>query len=130
MRAGPTQDEGVAAQALCRTRIRPVLASRLGTRCKIGRRGCLCLVMTGRALLAWNLRRVRVAAGVSQERLAADAGVDRAYLGGLERQTENPTVDLLDRVAMTLQVPLSELFLQPAAGETPPQPLPGGRRRR
>jgi transcriptional regulator with XRE-family HTH domain len=85
--------------------------------------------MTGRALLAWNLRRVRVAAGVSQERLAADAGVDRAYLGGLERQTENPTVDLLDKVATTLRVPLAELFVQPKVGEAPPQPLRGGRRR-
>ena len=47
--------------------------------------------MKGRELLAWNLRRVRVMRGVSQERLAADAAVDRAYLGGLERQTENPT---------------------------------------
>lgn len=85
--------------------------------------------MNGRALLAWNLRRVRVAAGVSQERLAADAGVDRAYLGGLERQAENPTVDLLDRVAAALSVPLGELFVQPAEDEEPPQPLRGGRRR-
>lgn len=37
--------------------------------------------------------------GISREKLAADAGVDRAYLGGLERQTENPTVDLLDKIA-------------------------------
>lgn len=85
--------------------------------------------MNGRALLAWNLRRVRVAAGVSQERLAADAGVDRAYLGGLERQAENPTVDLLDRVATALSVPLGELFVQPMEGAEPPQPLRGGRRR-
>ncbi len=85
--------------------------------------------MNGRALLAWNLRRVRVEAGVSQERLAADAGIDRAYLGGLERQTENPTVDLLDRVATTLKVPFAELFIQPAEGEPPPVPLRGGRRR-
>ena len=35
-------------------------------------------VMRGRALLAWNLRRVRVLRGISQERLAADAAVDRA----------------------------------------------------
>lgn len=84
--------------------------------------------MNGRALLAWNLRRVRVAAGVSQERLAADAGVDRAYLGGLERQAENPTVDLLDRVAAALSVPLGELFVQPAEGAEPPRPLRGGRR--
>ncbi|WP_147027707.1 helix-turn-helix domain-containing protein [Methylobacterium oxalidis] len=85
--------------------------------------------MNGRALVAWNLRRVRVTAGVSQERLAADAGVDRAYLGGLERQAENPTVDLLDRVAAALSVPLGELFVQPPEGAEPPQPLRGGRRK-
>lgn len=86
--------------------------------------------MKGRALVAWNLRRVRVAQGLSQERLAADAGVDRAYLGGLERQAENPTVDLLDKVAEALAVPLSELFVAPAADEAPPMPLRGGRRGR
>lgn len=85
--------------------------------------------MKGRALVAWNLRRVRVAQGLSQERLAADAGVDRAYLGGLERQAENPTVDLLDKVAEALAVPLGELFVSPAEGEEPPAPLRGGRRR-
>lgn len=85
--------------------------------------------MKGRALVAWNLRRVRVAQGLSQERLAADAGVDRAYLGGLERQAENPTVDLLDKVAEALAVPLGELFVAPVEGAPPPAPLRGGRRR-
>lgn len=85
--------------------------------------------MKARALVAWNLRRLRVERGVSQERLAADAGIDRAYLGGLERQAENPTVDLLDRVAAVLGVPMAELFVAPAPDEAPPKPLPGGRRR-
>lgn len=85
--------------------------------------------MRGRALLAWNMRRVRVLNGISQERLAADASVDRAYLGGLERQTENPTVDLLDRVAAALSVSLGELFTQPAEGERPPAPLRAGRKK-
>ncbi|WP_082531634.1 helix-turn-helix transcriptional regulator [Methylobacterium sp. Leaf469] len=85
--------------------------------------------MKGRELVAWNLRRLRVERGVSQERLAADAGIDRAYLGGLERQAENPTADLLDRVAGVLNVPLGDLFVAPAPGEAPPRPLPGGRRR-
>lgn len=80
-------------------------------------------------MVAWNIRRVRVAQGLSQERLAADAGVDRAYLGGLERQAENPTVDLLDKVAEALAVPLGELFVAPAEGAPPPAPLRGGRRR-
>nr|QDF40891.1 helix-turn-helix transcriptional regulator [Bradyrhizobium symbiodeficiens] len=34
------------------------------------------------------------------------AGVDRSCVGGLERAEENPTVDVLDRLAKTLSVPL------------------------
>jgi transcriptional regulator with XRE-family HTH domain len=84
--------------------------------------------MKGRALVAWNLRRIRVRRGLSQERLAFDAGVDRSYVGGLERREENPTVDVLDRLAKTLAVHLSEFFVEPAKGAAPPQPLRSGRR--
>jgi len=86
--------------------------------------------MDGRALIAWNLRRIRVKRGLSQERLAYDAQVDRAYVGGLERREENPTVDLLDRLAETLGVSLAELFRQPNKGSAPPKPLQRGRKRR
>ena len=85
--------------------------------------------MKGRALIAWNIRRVRVLRALSQEKLAADAGIDRAYLGGLERQVENPTVDLLDKLAFALDVELVEFFQAPAPGEAPPRPLKSGRRR-
>jgi transcriptional regulator with XRE-family HTH domain len=84
--------------------------------------------MDGRALVAWNLRRIRVKRGLSQERLAFDAGVDRSYVGGLERKEENPTVDVLDRLAKTLDVPLSELFKRPRRGAAPPPPLRSGRK--
>ena len=84
--------------------------------------------MNGRALLAWNLRRLRVKRGLSQERLAYDTEMDRAYYGGLERQAENPTVDLLDRLAATLKVPISEFFKQPRKGASPPKPLRRGRK--
>lgn len=84
--------------------------------------------MNARGLVAWNLRRIRVRRGLSQERLAFDAGVDRSYVGGLERREENPTVDLLDRLAMTLDVPISEFFKGPRGGAAPPKPLRSGRR--
>ena len=84
--------------------------------------------MRGRALVAWNLRRIRVKRGLSQERLAFDAGIDRSYVGGLEREEENPTVDLLDRLARTLSIQVSELFMEPARGAAPPKPLRRGRR--
>jgi transcriptional regulator with XRE-family HTH domain len=84
--------------------------------------------MNGRALVAWNLRRIRVKRGLSQEKLAFDAGVDRSYMGGLERQEENPTVDVLDRLAATLEVSISEFFKRPRKGAVHPKPLRGGRR--
>ena len=84
--------------------------------------------MNGRSLVAWNLRRLRVARGFSQERLAYDAEVDRSYVGGLEREAENPTVDVLDRLAKTLEVPLSEFFKKPRTGASPPKPLRSGRK--
>jgi transcriptional regulator with XRE-family HTH domain len=84
--------------------------------------------MNGRALVAWNLRLIRVSRGVSQERLAFDSGVDRSYLGGLERGEENPTVEVLDRLAETLGVTIGELFAKPAPNSDPPAPLRPGRR--
>ena len=66
--------------------------------------------MHGRKLVGLNLRRLRVERNVSQERLAFESSVDRSYLGGLERGEENPTVDILDRLAVTLGVSVGELF--------------------
>jgi transcriptional regulator with XRE-family HTH domain len=84
--------------------------------------------MRARALVAWNLRRIRVALGLSQEKLAFDSGIDRAYLGGIERETQNPTVDTLDRLSEVLDVEVADFFRAPAAGEEPPKPLKAGRR--
>lgn len=69
--------------------------------------------MRTRVIVGWNVRRVRMAQGVSQERLAFDSGVDRSYVGGLERGEMNPSVDLLERLALTLRVPVAELFVEP-----------------
>lgn len=84
--------------------------------------------MNGRGLLAWNVRRLRVARDIAQERLAADAGVDRAYLSKVERADANPTIDLMDRLAATLGVSVAELLAPPIEGSEPPQPLRSGRR--
>ena len=85
--------------------------------------------MNGRSLVARNLRRIRVTKGISQERLAFDSGIDRSYLGGIEREAENPTVDLLDRLAGTLGVPLAEFFAEAARVERKLEGLKRGRRR-
>jgi transcriptional regulator with XRE-family HTH domain len=86
--------------------------------------------MKAALLVAWNVRRLRVMRGLSQEALAADANVDRSYVGRLERGQENPTIGLLERIAGALDAEIVELFRTPAKNETRPQPLPGGRRRK
>ncbi len=83
--------------------------------------------MNGRALLAWNLRRLRADRGVSQERLAADTGIDRAYVSEIEREEGNATVDLLDRLAQALDVAIGEFFVRPSRGAERPKTLPKGR---
>lgn len=83
--------------------------------------------MNGRALVAWNLRKLRAERGISQERLAADTGVDRAYVSELERGLGNASVDLLDRLAAVLSVPIGAFLEEPPEGASPPAPLPSGR---
>jgi transcriptional regulator with XRE-family HTH domain len=85
--------------------------------------------MNGRSLVARNVRRIRVTKGISQERLAFDSGIDRSYLGGIEREAKNPTIDLLDRLAGTLGVPLAELFAEAGRSERQSDGLQRGRRR-
>jgi len=46
-----------------------------------------------------NLRRNR---NVSQEIIALDAGIDRTRLGEIERGEANPTIDILNKIAVTL----------------------------
>jgi transcriptional regulator with XRE-family HTH domain len=84
--------------------------------------------MKVQALVARNLRRLRVRRGLSQEALAVDAGVDRTYVSRLERGLENPTIAVLGRLATALGAQIVEFFVVPAPGEPMPKPLPGGRR--
>lgn len=63
--------------------------------------------------LASNLRRMREAKGIAQERLAWEAGVDRSYAGKIERGIANPSLNVLCRIADILEVDVSVL-LHPA----------------
>ena len=51
---------------------------------------------------ALNVRRLRVAAGLSQAELADRMGVDRAYVSGLELGQRNPTIVTLWHIAKAL----------------------------
>jgi len=63
-----------------------------------------------------NVRRVRLAAGLSQAKLAERMGVDRAYVSGLESGQRNPTVVTLWHICEALGVRLRTLFDEEKAG--------------
>ncbi|MEN9773184.1 MAG: hypothetical protein RL322_254 [Pseudomonadota bacterium] len=57
-----------------------------------------------RERLAANMRRLRAARGISQERLALEAGVDRTMLSKIERRISNPSMETLLKLANRLGV--------------------------
>jgi transcriptional regulator with XRE-family HTH domain len=63
-----------------------------------------------RRLVGQNVRRLRLAAKISQAELAARMGVDRSYVSGLEQGNRNPTVVTLWHIAKALRVTMAAFF--------------------
>jgi transcriptional regulator with XRE-family HTH domain len=62
------------------------------------------------AQFAENLRRLRLAAGLTQEQLSDATQLDPAEISRLERGIRDPRLRTLVRVARGLGVPLAELL--------------------
>lgn len=60
--------------------------------------------------MAHNLRRIRIENGLSQEDLADRAGLNRNYVGMVEREENSPTVDTLEALADALQIDATEFL--------------------
>ena len=65
--------------------------------------------LSSREIFARNLRRARRLKDLTQESVALDAGVPRAYLSRVERGTINISMDSADALAQALGVPLRDL---------------------
>jgi transcriptional regulator with XRE-family HTH domain len=63
-----------------------------------------------RRLVGRNVKRLRIAAGISQAKLAERMSVDRAYVSGLELGQRNPTVVTLWHIGKALGVRLGSFF--------------------
>jgi len=62
--------------------------------------------------IAAAIRHLRAEQGLSQERLAVLAGVDRVYASRIERALTSPSVEIIDRIAAALGLPLDVFFAE------------------
>lgn len=63
-----------------------------------------------RLTFARRLREERLRAALSQETLAARAGLHRNYVGSVERGERNIAIDNMERLATALSIPLIDLL--------------------
>jgi transcriptional regulator with XRE-family HTH domain len=54
--------------------------------------------------LGRNVRRLRLAKGLSQEAYAFEAGIHRTYVSDIERGARNPTIKVVDKLAGPLGI--------------------------
>jgi transcriptional regulator with XRE-family HTH domain len=66
-----------------------------------------------RGVFARNLRKARNEKGLSQEKLAYEADVDRTYVSALERSEYSATIDMVDKLAKALGIEASALLQRP-----------------
>lgn len=66
--------------------------------------------MDKKRLFGARIKEIRRKRNLSQERLAEKADINSKYLSRIERGTENPTFDLLIKLAHALDVEMWEMF--------------------
>ena len=64
-----------------------------------------------RTKLGRTVRRLRKAAGYSQESFADRCGVHRTYMGAVERGETNISLDNLERISRALNLSVGELLM-------------------
>jgi len=78
-------------------------------------------------MLARNIRQLRLQHGMSMEKLAAQTGLDRAWMGRMEAGRENATPSQLEKLARAFHMQSAELIALPRSVDMP-VPAPGVRR--
>lgn len=66
--------------------------------------------MQARKRVGVNIQRLRRDLDLSQEELGARADVHQTYLSQVEGGKRNPSVDVLERIAIALKVDIVEFF--------------------
>jgi transcriptional regulator with XRE-family HTH domain len=72
------------------------------------------VAMDLKEVMAVNLRRIRHARGMTQEKLAEAAGLSARYIGEIERAEASASVTVLGQIAAALKVEPADLIQRPA----------------
>lgn len=67
-----------------------------------------------RETIGLNVRRLRLAAGLTQEELAVKAASDQRFISEVERGERNLTIDNLENIALTLSTTVVVLVSEPS----------------
>lgn len=82
-------------------------------------RGCLIVIrMDTKALIGARIKELRRSRNHSQEALAEIVGISPKYLSSIERGKENPTLDMMIKLAAALEVEIELLFTIGHHGKT------------
>lgn len=57
-----------------------------------------------------RIKKLRAAQGISQEKLALKADIDRTYLAGVEQGKRNPSIKSLEKIIIALEVSFHDFF--------------------
>jgi len=69
--------------------------------------------------VGYNIRKARLLAGLSQEELAHQAGINRTYLSQLENGRSSPTLEVLEKIARALELSPAALLAEPQSAREP-----------
>jgi transcriptional regulator with XRE-family HTH domain len=72
--------------------------------------GMKTTLQTLKQALSVNIKRIRLEQGISQEKLALKANIDRSYMSEVERCLANPSIEALLKIGNALGVTPSELL--------------------
>lgn len=70
----------------------------------------LCAIMDIKKKFGKQVKKLRLEKGLSQEKLAYEADLDRTYIPSIEKGERNVSIVVIEKIAKALNVKISVLF--------------------
>ncbi len=67
-------------------------------------------IFTASRTVGKRIQKIRLEKGLTQEKLALEAGLNRAYVGYIERGERNPSLETIQKISRVLKVSPKDLL--------------------